>query len=234
MPSYRKSYRKTYNRKYRTTGPSVKTSQTVPLRTYIKRTINQYVKPERKILSLRDDKQTVPWGGWSRLITAMGPGLKLDQFTGRSVNVKKVLIKGNIVNTVVDGTPTYDEYASNVRIIVYKDRNDGDGIAPDANQLLDHTSSVLAPNSFLNLNNRGRFQILYSKLYTFNQDVQSRIFNVAVTLNKGNGQLVSWGNDPNDLTARNHIYLLMISDKEPGSNVMPITTSDFRVYFEDA
>ncbi len=163
--------------------------------------IKTLVNAETKIHDISQDAQTYNYNGLLTLLSGIPQGDSEVERSGISLFTKSVFIRGVVkANTVSENNL--------LRILIIRDTMNT-GSTPSVSSILETTGSAIAPLSPLQNTSAGRYQVLFSKFFTFsNNGNTSQVFKAYIPLKKHikyTGPLATdeW---------KNQIYFLGISD----------------------
>lgn len=206
-------------KKYRKKGSGVGGYATASKALTLAKRVYSMVDPERKYIDT-DISQTIDSTGFVQCLVQLGQGDTAEQRTGNSIKLESLVFKGAL--SFDTGTTSNNTF---FRLIVLIDTSH-QGVAPAITDVLDSSSTT----SLLNLNNRGRFVILYDKLFTLNDYRLSRQFQYYKKLNLH----VRYSGTTNTVASvgKNAIYMIGFSTI-PGGLYPPSIVVRPRIKFYD-
>lgn len=147
-------------------------------------------------------------------LTNIGQGDDVSSRSGRSILPKTWFLRGEIAFNSAGNA------AQQVRIVVFRDMNDNDEVAPTVAQLFTSTTAGVGVISPLHKDNSMRFRVLYDKVY----NVDASRSQVGVKTyhriplgidphgNPTQGIHTTYSGTGGPNTAKNHLYMIVISN----------------------
>lgn len=216
--AFKRTYRKRrYRRRYRKGANLAKT---------ISRVMSG--KAEKKINETLYANAECDWAGRMHTYNTIAGGTAYNQRVGRAVKPYGIGYNFTIANSNQNLPHTWS-------LIWFRDTQQVGDTNPTPSQLLNSSAvgTVQAPNSMLNINNRGRFKVI--KRLTF--CIQDRDSGLAQRVIKGyiklrNSPEIRYNGSGSTDIERNGLYLLLISSSDP-LNDDSYVSGETRMYYTD-
>lgn len=147
-------------------------------------------------------------------LTNIGEGDDVTSRSGRSILPKTWFLRGEIAYNSAGSA------AQQVRVVVFRDMNDNDEVAPTVAQLFQSTTAGLGVISPLQKDNSMRFKVLFDKIYNVDatrSQVGIKTFHriplgIDPHGNPTQGIHTTYSGTGGPNTAKNHIYMIVISN----------------------
>lgn len=164
---------------------------------YLRTLVNAEVKTYDSTLAA----QSLDYNGHIYNLTAIPQGDTEQSRDGNSIFLKSIFIRGLITaNTVTEN--------NTVRVIIFRDTMNL-GSSPTIGEILESTGSNIATLSPLNHDSHGRFQILWTKFFTFsNNGNTAQVWKAYLPIRKHVKYTGTLGTDEH----KGQIYILLLSN----------------------